>query len=65
MTDSERFELLWNHYHRQIDENRNVSNHIEAFYKGLKDILDTDKALTKVLIDEIEKLIITVDNLKK
>lgn len=29
MTNDERFELMWNHYHMQVDENRAVSRQLD------------------------------------
>jgi phosphoribulokinase len=38
MNDLERFELLWAHYQRQIDENRAVSRHLDYLDKKINDL---------------------------
>lgn len=38
MTNEERFELMWTHYHRQLDENRAVSKHMDEVREELYDL---------------------------
>lgn len=40
MTEAERFELIWQHYHKQIDENRAVSRSLEALREEIQTIKD-------------------------
>lgn len=63
MTDSEKLELLWSHYQKQIDENKMIIKHINGLYKGLKEISDSDTELSNLIIKEINKLTKTVNNL--
>jgi hypothetical protein len=43
MTDKERFELIWQHYHQQIDENR-------AIHVSLTELREKIKELENALI---------------
>jgi hypothetical protein len=38
MKDSERFELLWFHYHKQIDENRAVHKSLNELRNRLSNL---------------------------
>lgn len=47
MTDNERFELLWRHYHAQIDENRAVSRSINDIRNNSINIKDLSDKINK------------------
>jgi len=38
MTNDERFELLWIHYHRQLDENRAVGRALDELRGRVKEL---------------------------
>ena len=38
MTNDERFEVLWTCHHRQIDENRAVSKHMDEIRENITDL---------------------------
>ena len=40
MTNDERFEVMWAHHHRQIDENRAVSRALDELRKEKQDFYD-------------------------
>lgn len=44
MTKDERFELLWDHYHRQVDENRYVNRTLDEIRQRLRELESEFKA---------------------
>jgi hypothetical protein len=40
MTKEERFELLWTHYHRQLDENRAVGRALDELREQVRELKD-------------------------
>jgi hypothetical protein len=46
MTKDERFELLWTHYHRQLDENRAVGRALDELRELIRELKDELKART-------------------
>jgi hypothetical protein len=38
MTNDEKFERMWMHYHHQIDENRAVNKHMDEMREELHDL---------------------------
>jgi hypothetical protein len=44
MTNEERFELLWEHYHRQVDENRAVSRALDELREQVRELKDELKS---------------------
>lgn len=45
-TDQDRFELLWMHYHCQVDENRAIHRSLNDLRKDIKRLEDELKART-------------------
>ena len=40
MIEADRYDLLWQHYHKQIDENRAISRSLEAICEEIQIIKD-------------------------
>jgi hypothetical protein len=47
MTNDERFELMWNHYHKQIDENRAVSRALDNCRERIEKAINDNEELTE------------------
>jgi len=44
MTNEERLNLLWEHYHRQVDENRAVSRALDELREQVRELKDELKS---------------------